>query len=190
MKRGGCEATAYEKSGRGGVGLLRRRGEGTSAHTAGMLNRLRLAFARLVLPVSCSVALLGCAATKGAKVDAPTAVTSSLCTATVARTWHGRVANARADEYAKYLGEAITKFRAIAGNRGYQMMRESIGEETHFTVISYWDSASSIVAYAGAEILKTHHLPRDAEFLIDPEETVKNYELVVNDVGCAAPAPP
>jgi hypothetical protein len=27
--------------------------------------------------------------------------------------------------------------------------------------------------------------PRDAEFLIDPEQTVMNYDLVVNDMGGA-----
>lgn len=63
-------------------------------------------------------------------------------------------------------------------------MSETIGEETHFTVISYWDALSSIAAYAGEDISKTRHLPRDAEFLIDPEPTVKNYALVVNDIDC------
>ena len=58
------------------------------------------------------------------------------------------------------------------------MMRERDGAVTHFAVISYWESRAAIHAYAGAEIAKVHALPRDAEFLIEPEATVHNYDLV------------
>lgn len=78
------------------------------------------------------------------------------------------------------LGQAIPKFTKIPGNRGYQMFRETIGDVTHFTVISYWRSRKDITAYAGSDIRKTHHLPRDAEFLINPEKEVRNYEIVVD----------
>jgi len=101
----------------------------------------------------------------------------------VARVWHGRTTNAKADEYAKYLADAIKKFRTIPGNLGYEMGRETIGDETHFTVVSYWASRDAIHAYAGADIQKTRALPRDAEFLVDPEPTVKNYDLVVRDLA-------
>ena len=67
----------------------------------------------------------------------------------------------------------------------FQMMRETVGGETHFMVVSYWTSREAIHAYAGEDIRKTRHLPRDAEFLIAPEQTVMNYDLVVQDVGSA-----
>lgn len=151
------------------------------------------AFASILLLASFGA---GCATTRSERPTAPPAATSTgapaaaaplvpgLCAATVARTWHGRVPNARAEEYTAYLSEAITKFRALPGNLGYQLMREAIGAETHFTVISYWASREAITAYAGADITKTRHLPRDAEFLIAPEQTVKNYELVVQNLDC------
>ncbi len=47
----------------------------------------------------------------------------------------------------------------------------------------------AIRAYAGDDIRKTRHLPRDAEFLIDPEQTVMRYDLAVLDVGCRRDAP-
>src|SRR6266478_4594481 len=100
----------------------------------------------------------------------------------IARVWHGRVSAARADEYAKYLAESIKKFRAIPGNRGYQMMREDAGTEAHFMVISFWNSRDAIHGYAGADISKVRPLPRDSEFLIEPEATVRNYDLVVNEL--------
>jgi heme-degrading monooxygenase HmoA len=101
----------------------------------------------------------------------------------IARVWHGRTSNAKAEEYARYLGEAIRKFRTLPGNRGYQMMRETVGEETHFLVISYWENRDSIHAYAGEDIRQVHALPRDAEFLLEPERTVMNYDLVTTDFG-------
>jgi quinol monooxygenase YgiN len=103
----------------------------------------------------------------------------------IARVWHGRTPNAKADAYATYLAGAITKFRQLKGNLGYQMMRETVGDETHFMVVSYWTSRDAIKAYAGEDIRKTRNLPRDPEFLIDPEPTVMNYDLAVQVVGAS-----
>jgi quinol monooxygenase YgiN len=100
----------------------------------------------------------------------------------IARVWHGRVPAAKADDYAKYLTESIKKFRTLPGNRGYQMMREHAGAEVHFMVISFWNSRDAIHGYAGADISKVRPLPRDGEFLIDPEATVRNYDIAVDDL--------
>jgi heme-degrading monooxygenase HmoA len=94
--------------------------------------------------------------------------------------WHGRVPNAKAAEYEAYLTAAIKKFPTIKGNRGYQMMKETVGAETHFSVISYWESREAIKAYAGDDIRKVRSLPRDPEFLVEVEPTVMNYELAVD----------
>ncbi|WP_394831079.1 antibiotic biosynthesis monooxygenase [Pendulispora rubella] len=107
-----------------------------------------------------------------------------VCQAKIARQWRGKTTNAKADEYAAYLADAIKKFRTIKGNLGYQMMRETIGAETHFSVISYWESREAIKAYAGEDISRTRVAPRDPEFIIDPEMTVKNYDLAGADIGC------
>jgi heme-degrading monooxygenase HmoA len=129
------------------------------------------------------VSVLACAATIGcAPSSAPSG--AALCGARIARQWHGKTPNAKADEYAAYLGDGIKKFRTIKGNVGYQMMRETIGEETHFAVISYWESREAIHAYAGEDIRRTRMLPRDPEFLIDPEPTVMNYDVAATDFGC------
>lgn len=107
-----------------------------------------------------------------------------ICGARVARAWYGRIPTARADEYDQYIAGAITKFRAIPGNRGYQLMRETVGDVTHFSVVSYWESRDAIHAYAGADISKPRPLPRDPEFLIDGEATVRNYDLAVQSLDC------
>lgn len=102
----------------------------------------------------------------------------------IARAWHGKTARAKADEYERYLTAAVKKFPTIKGNLGYQVMRLDEGPEgaeyAEFQVISYWDSPESIRAYAGADIRRTHDLPRDDEFLVGKEPFVRNYELRVN----------
>ncbi|WP_437311022.1 antibiotic biosynthesis monooxygenase family protein [Sorangium sp. So ce388] len=118
-----------------------------------------------------------------ANPSTPAAAPSS-CAARIARVWHGRTRNDKAEEYTAYISSALPKFRTIPGNLGYQLMRETVGAETHFMVISYWRSRDDIRAYAGDDIRKTRHLPRDAELLIDPEQAVMNYDLAVINLDC------
>jgi heme-degrading monooxygenase HmoA len=101
--------------------------------------------------------------------------------AVVARLWRGRVKNARADEYQRYLeAQGIAKLKAIKGNLGAELFRQSLHDgTTEFVVVSYWPNRDAIHAYAGADIEKVHDLPRDKEFLIDPDKTVRNFESVM-----------
>ncbi len=131
----------------------------------------------LLLAISCAAPAARPAANAGLSAAAPAG-------ARVARVWHGRTPAARADEYAAYASEAVRKFRQIPGNLGYAMYREDGPSESHFMVVSYWASREAIHAYAGEDISRTRALPRDAEFLIDPEPTVHNYDIVA-----AEPAP-
>ena len=59
--------------------------------------------------------------------------------AVVARVWRGRVKNARANEYERYPDkEGIAKLKAIKGNLGAQMFRQSLHDgTTEFVVVSY-----------------------------------------------------
>src|SRR5205085_5107831 len=107
---------------------------------------------------------------------------AALKRAAVARMWRGRVPTQRANEYEHYLDtEGVQKLRAIKDNLGAQMFRRDLGDNTtEFVVISYWPSRDAIRAYAGADIEKVHDLPRDKEFLIDPEKTVRHYDIVLD----------
>jgi len=98
----------------------------------------------------------------------------------IVRQWHGKTTAADADRYEHYLAESIKKFTTIPGNRGYQLLREDVGSVTHFSVLSFWASRESIHGYAGADISKVRPLPRDPEFLVDPEIDVRNYDLRVD----------
>ena len=96
----------------------------------------------------------------------------------VARMWHGRVPDARAAEYEDYIRrEGITRIEAIPGNLGADLFTRSRDGVTELIVISYWRSLDDIKAYAGADIEKTHNLPRDAEFLLELEPNVRHFTV-------------
>ena len=100
----------------------------------------------------------------------------------VARMWHGRVPDARAAEYEDYLRrDGITKLEAIPGNLGVDLFTRSRDGVTEFIVISYWHSLDDIKAYAGADIEKTHNLPRDAEFLLELEPNVRHFTVKMSN---------
>jgi heme-degrading monooxygenase HmoA len=105
----------------------------------------------------------------------------------IARAWHGKTPREKADEYERYLTAAVTKFRSIPGNLGYDVMRLDDGPGgagvVEFQVISYWESLDAIKAYAGDDVRRTHSLPRDPEFLVDLEPWVRNYRLKVYDIA-------
>ena len=100
----------------------------------------------------------------------------------VARIWEGRTRHAVADEYARYLHEeGVTKLRATKGNLGVQVLRRVEGAVAHFMTISYWGSRDEIRAYAGDDIEKTHHLPKDADYLLELPPHVKHFDIVFDE---------
>ncbi|MCI0415826.1 antibiotic biosynthesis monooxygenase [bacterium] len=100
----------------------------------------------------------------------------------IARMWHGQTPAAKADEYTAYLQEkGITKIQSIPGNLGVQMFRKINQDTADFLVISYWDSVESIKKFAGEDYEKVYQMPRDPEFLINPETKVRHYDVLLNN---------
>jgi hypothetical protein len=90
----------------------------------------------------------------------------------IARIWRGRVKRDRAAEYQKYNYEfGIKPLMAIA--MGVQAFREDRETETEFVTISYWESVESMSRFTGGDPTQIHHLPRDAEFLIEIPKSVQ-----------------
>ena len=118
--------------------------------------------------------------TRAARHDAST---PSMTRTVVAREWRGRVTQARADEYYRYLFDGVQKIRSIPGNLGVQVMRRGEAGAVEFIVISYWESRKAIEAYAGRDIEKPHHLPRDREFLLELPTRVLHYDVIYADLA-------
>ena len=101
--------------------------------------------------------------------------------ARIARIWRGRTTRAKADEYAIYLrDEGVTPLLEKA--LGAQMFREDRETETEFVTISYWESVAAMSRFAGPDPRRIHHLPRDAEFLIELPAGVQVLEILVNEL--------
>lgn len=123
----------------------------------------------------------GCQTAQNNK-DSRSEISDNVRKAKIARVWHGRLPDAKADEYEKYLyEEGVKKIEAIQGNLGAQMLRRSQDGITEFTVISYWATKDDIKRYAGEDIEKTHNLPKDSEYLLELEPQVKNFDLKFNE---------
>src|ERR1700682_305003 len=105
----------------------------------------------------------------------------------IGRMWHGRVPEAEAAEYYDYLNrDGVDKIEKIPGTLGADVMTSTHDGITEFLVISYWHSLDDIKAYAGADIEKVHNLPRDPEFLIEPETKVRHFVVRRSDRRAAS----
>lgn len=93
-----------------------------------------------------------------------------------ARVWRGRTPKQRADEYERYwLANGVNPLQE-KGALGVQMLREDRDADTEFVTISYWASLEAMGA--GPDPRRTHHLPRDPEFLIEVPERVQILTLL------------
>lgn len=94
----------------------------------------------------------------------------------IARIWRGRTRREDADAYEAYNYEAGVR-PLIDKALGVQALRRDAGGETEFVTISYWESAEAMSRFTGGDPNRIHHLPRDAEFLIELPESVEVYEI-------------
>ncbi|PSJ51408.1 antibiotic biosynthesis monooxygenase family protein [Kumtagia ephedrae] len=91
---------------------------------------------------------------------------------TIARIWRGRTRRDIADAYQDYLHEAGIK-PLMEKALGVQNFREDRATESEFVTISYWESVEAMARFTGGDPRKIHHLPRDAEFLVELPESVQ-----------------
>jgi heme-degrading monooxygenase HmoA len=135
----------------------------------------------LVIGLICIV-LFGLSTKAGRSGDGVRHPSDSLKTV-VAREWRGRVAPARADEYYQYLLGCVAKIRSIPGSLGVEVMRRNEAGAVEYVVISYWESREAIKAYAGQDIEKPHHLPKDRELLLELPTRVLHYDVTYTDLA-------
>lgn len=102
----------------------------------------------------------------------------------IARVWQGRTRASVADEYMAYMYEqGVKKLRATPGNLGVQVLRRLDGDIAEFTTISYWSAREEIRAYAGDDIGKPRHLPKDAEYLLELPQRVEHLDILLSEMG-------
>jgi heme-degrading monooxygenase HmoA len=100
-------------------------------------------------------------------------------TPTIARIWRGRTLPENADAYEAYnRAEGVPPLEKTA--LGVQLLREDREEETWFTTISYWADMEAMVAFTKGDPETVHHLPRDAELLIELPERIQIHRILVD----------
>ena len=72
---------------------------------------------------------------------------------------------------------ALPDYRSIPGNLAAWILRRDDGDVTHFTIVTHWESAQAIAAFAGADISRAKYYPEDSNFLLEFEPTVQHSEL-------------
>lgn len=99
----------------------------------------------------------------------------------IARIWHGITPVAKADEYVEFLNKTGVKdYRATEGNLAAYVLRRIEGEQAHFLTLTFWDSVESIKKFAGEDYEKARYYPEDKDFLLEFEEKVAHYEVMVS----------
>ena len=102
----------------------------------------------------------------------------------IARIWHGVVPASKSDDYLRNQKKnGISDYQSVEGNRGVFVLRRNEGEQTHFLLLTLWDSLEAIVEFAGEDIEKARYYPDDKDYLIELEPNVVHYEVVMQPGG-------
>lgn len=99
----------------------------------------------------------------------------------IARIWHGMTPRSKSDEYIEYLNRTgVRDYQNTEGNLGVHILRRIEGEQAHFLTLTFWDSVESIKKFAGKDYEKARYYSEDQEYLLEFEEHVLHYEVVLS----------
>ena len=97
--------------------------------------------------------------------------------ACIVRSWHGRIASHRADEYLELMRTvAIPDYRSTPGNLGAFCLRRRDADVVHVFMVSLWSSVDDIAAFAGEDITLAKYYDFDDDFLLERELRVSHFE--------------
>ncbi|ASJ09454.1 antibiotic biosynthesis monooxygenase [Thermococcus siculi] len=96
----------------------------------------------------------------------------------IMRLWHGRVPREKGDAYRRFLIErAVPDYSSVDGLLKLYFTRRDEENETHFLLVTIWDSWESIGKFAGENPELAKYYPEDDEFLLEKEKYVQHYEI-------------
>jgi heme-degrading monooxygenase HmoA len=102
----------------------------------------------------------------------------------IARVWRGATAATDRDRYLEYLEETgLREYRETPGNRGVLVLTRSVEDRMEFTIVTLWDSREAVAAFAGPDAERAVFYPEDDRFLVDRDETVTHYDVLVDRRG-------
>jgi heme-degrading monooxygenase HmoA len=100
----------------------------------------------------------------------------------IARVWSARTTREWGPLYAEHLRtHVLPSLKAVAGYRGARLWERPLGEGIEIVVVTHWDSLDAIRGFAGDEIERAVVADEAAALLLEFDDRVRHYELVVTD---------
>jgi heme-degrading monooxygenase HmoA len=97
----------------------------------------------------------------------------------IARSWHGRVPEAKAEAYFDYLNRTgLRDYRATPGNLGVLVERWIERGEAHYLLTTFWESVEAIQRFAGKDYSLARYYPEDDDYLLEREPSVRHAEVL------------
>ena len=97
----------------------------------------------------------------------------------IARRWHGRVPEAKAEAYLKLMKEvALPDYRSVRGNHGAWCLHRREGEVVHVEMFTLWESAEAIRGFAGEDVDSAKYYDFDDSFLLEKEPKVVHFDVL------------
>ena len=98
----------------------------------------------------------------------------------IARIWHGITSGSKAEDYVEFLKKTgVRDYRGTEGNLGVHVLRRMEGNRAHFLTLTFWESVEAIKRFAGEEYEKARYYPEDKDYLLEFEEKVLHYEVML-----------
>jgi heme-degrading monooxygenase HmoA len=95
----------------------------------------------------------------------------------ITRMWRGWTRSDQAAHYEQhYRSEVVTTLRQVPGFRGARLLRRTIGEETQFVSLTFFDDLAAIRSFAGSDYETAVVAGKAREVLIRFDERVCHYE--------------
>lgn len=99
----------------------------------------------------------------------------------IVRLWHGRTKSEDAEQYERFMRvRAAPDYGSVDGLLNVYFTRRDEGAETHFLLITVWDSIEAVRRFAGEHPEKAKYYAEDDGFLLEKEENVALYDVFLS----------
>lgn len=99
----------------------------------------------------------------------------------IVRLWHGRTKSEDAEQYEQFMKvRAAPDYGSVDGLLKVYFTRRDEGAQTHFLLITVWDSIEAVRRFAGEHPEKAKYYAEDDGFLLEKEENVGLYEVFLS----------
>jgi heme-degrading monooxygenase HmoA len=99
----------------------------------------------------------------------------------IVRLWHGRTKSEDAEQYEQFMKvRAAPDYGAVEGLLNVYFTRREEGSETHFLLITIWDSIEAVRRFAGEHPERAKYYAEDDGFLLEKEKNVALYDVFLS----------